>query len=164
MERAAVKVVNPAVMPFFFLQAADFIKNFADGCHNVKEEVILFSIMVAAGVPVEGGVIGVMRAEHEQGRQFTRAMQIAAEHWLKGNAVVIPSVVSNALGYVRLLRQHIDKENTMLFPLADQLIPYNKQIAMGDEFERIQREETLTGIHETYQALIETLEQEAAAF
>ena len=35
--------------------------------------------MVKAGFPRESGPIGVMLAEHEQGRQYTRAMRAAAE-------------------------------------------------------------------------------------
>ena len=56
------------VRPGFFLDAADFIKGFADGCHHKKEEGVLFEAMTAAGLPQQSGPIGVMLAEHEQGR------------------------------------------------------------------------------------------------
>ena len=35
------------VRPGFFLDAADFIKGFADGCHHKKEEGVLFEAMMA---------------------------------------------------------------------------------------------------------------------
>jgi hemerythrin-like domain-containing protein len=34
-----------AVRPEFFLSATDFIKGFADGCHHMKEEGVLFKRM-----------------------------------------------------------------------------------------------------------------------
>ncbi len=60
------------VRPGFFLDAADFIKGFADGCHHKKEEGVLFEAMAAAGLPKQTGPIAVMLTEHEQGRAFTR--------------------------------------------------------------------------------------------
>ena len=61
----------PAGQPFprrFFDEALDFFRNFADGCHHAKEENLLFPRMKERGVPENGGPIGVMLAEHEQGR------------------------------------------------------------------------------------------------
>src|SRR5512137_820018 len=101
MHLAATRLSHVEYMrPAFFINAALFIKNFADGCHHRKEEGVLFIAMNEAGVPSQGGPIAVMLAEHEQGRQFTRAMREAAEKWEKGDASAIPAVVHNANGYV----------------------------------------------------------------
>ncbi|MGE5602975.1 MAG: hemerythrin domain-containing protein, partial [Nitrososphaerales archaeon] len=44
LERAAVRLDNgEAVRPGFFVDAADFVKGFADGCHHKKEEGVLFT-------------------------------------------------------------------------------------------------------------------------
>ena len=46
----------------------EFFRVFADKCHHGKEEDLLFPEMEKAGVPKEMGPIGVMLAEHQQGR------------------------------------------------------------------------------------------------
>jgi hypothetical protein len=56
-----------------------FFRNFADRCHHSKEEDELFPKMVEHGIPKEGGPIGVMLMEHDQGRAFVRGMSEAAE-------------------------------------------------------------------------------------
>lgn len=147
--------------PAFFINAALFIKNFADGCHHRKEEGVLFVAMNESGVPVQGGPIGAMLADHEQGRLFTREMKDAAEKWEKGDLSAKPVVVHNALGYVALLRQHIHKEDAILFPMADRLIPPGRQEKVAAGFERIEHEETGEGVHEKYLALAEVLEKES---
>jgi len=53
------------IKPEFFLESADFIKGFADGCHHAKEEKVLFEAMIKAGVPRVGSPVGAMLAEHE---------------------------------------------------------------------------------------------------
>ena len=67
----------------------------------------------------------------------------------------------NALGYVGLLRQHIGKEDGVLFPLADQMIPPERQDSLTDRFETIEHEETGEGVHEKYLALADALGREA---
>jgi hemerythrin-like domain-containing protein len=164
LERAAVRLDNgEAVRPGFFIDAADFIKGFADGCHHKKEEGVLFTALIDAGMPKQVGPVAVMLGEHDQGRAYTRGMRAAAERLEAGETSARADVVKNALGYVDLLRQHIGKEDGVLFPMAAQMIPQGQQAGLVDRFETIEHEETGEGIHEKYLALANALEQEANA-
>jgi hemerythrin-like domain-containing protein len=150
-----------AMHPVFFVNAAIFIKDFADGYHHRKEEDILFVAMQKAGIPVQGGPIGVMLNEHEQGRVFTRAMMNAAQMWETGDLSARAVVVQNALGYVALLRQHINKENNILFPMADRIIPSDRQEKIVADFEHIDLYENGDDIHKKYLEIAEQLEKES---
>lgn len=149
------------VRPEFFLEAADFIKDFADGCHHAKEEGVLFPAMTASGLPQQGGPVGAMLMEHEQGRVYARGMRAAAEKLQAGDRSAVAEVLRNARGYAALLRQHILKEDRVLFPMAGQVIPAEKHDEIFEEFERIEEEETGEGVHEKYLAVAEKLEAEA---
>ena len=162
LERAAARMErDQTTRPGFFLDAADFIKGFADGCHHRKEEGVLFKTMAANGMPTQGGPIGVMLAEHEQGRAYTRAMRAAAERLAAGDASARREVIQNARGYAALLRQHIAKEDGILFSIADQVIPLTDQAQVAEDFEQVEHEETGEGVHEKYLNLAGALEQEA---
>ncbi len=163
MEVAVQRLEAAQLRPGFFVDAAEFIKGFADGCHHKKEEGVLFPAMLAHGVRDQGGPIGVMMAEHNQGRTFTIAMRKAAEALEAGDGSARAGVVQNAQGYIALLRQHIVKENTVLFPMADRVIPPTSQDQLAEDFERVEHEETGAGVHEKYLALAEALENEAQA-
>ena len=164
LESAAHKLgEDQPVRPGFFLDAADFIKGFADGCHHRKEEGVLFVAMQENGVAVEGGPLGVMLHEHEQGRAFTRGMREAAEQLQAGQPEARSEVVQNALKYAALLRQHIAKEDGVLFPMADRVIPAAQHDQVEQAFEHVEHEETGAGVHEKYLALAEKLEQEASS-
>jgi hemerythrin-like domain-containing protein len=164
LEKAAQRLsYGDPVRPAFFIDAADFIKGFADGCHHKKEEGVLFPAMVEGGLSYQFGPVAVMLAEHDEGRILTNAMRLAAQRLQGGDLTAQDQVVQNALGYVALLRQHIDKENNVLFSMADQVIPTNKQQKVNDDFDRIEHEETGEGIHEKYMALAEQLAKEMSA-
>lgn len=149
-----------SVRPEFFLDAADFIKGFADGCHHMKEEGVLFKSMESYGVPVEGGPIGMMLYEHEQGRKFTAGMRAAATQVQAGNTAGQEGLIENARGYAALLRQHILKEDRILFPMANRFIPAEQYDEVLEGFEHVEHEETGEGVHEKYLALAEKLERE----
>jgi len=164
LESSAIRLdKGQAIRPGFFLEAADFIQGFADGCHHMKEEGVLFKAMQESGVPSEGGPIGVMLYEHEQGRTFTRAMRAAAQRLAEGDMTVKQSIVDNALGYAALLRQHIMKEDRILFPMAGRVLPSDRQASILEGFEQVEHAETGEGVHEKYLALAEALEKEAAS-
>jgi hemerythrin-like domain-containing protein len=147
--------------PAFFINAALFIKNYADGCHHRKEEGLLFAAMNKSGNASAGGPIGMLLAEHEQGREFTHAMLEAAQNWEKGDLNARAYAAHNALGYVALLRQHIQKEDSLLFPLAEYAVPADEKEKLDAAFEQAGQEEAGTGIHEKYLALVEVLEKES---
>ncbi len=161
LEKAAQHLsYGDPVRPAFFLDAADFIKGFADGCHHKKEEGVLFPAMVDGGLSYQFGPVAVMLAEHDEGRVFTNAMRLAAQRLQDGDETAKDEVIQNAQEYVTLLRQHISKENNVLFSMADQVIPKNKHQKVNDDFDSIEHEETGEGIHEKYLALAERLEKE----
>lgn len=112
--------------------ALDFVRCFADERHHAKEEERLFPLMEGKGLPAHGPT-SVMRSEHEQGRNLVRRM----ETHLTGAGV--PGLdrdrfVECALGFVDLLRQHILKENHILFPMAESLMTDDERAALLDEF------------------------------
>lgn len=146
-----------AVRPGLFIEATDFSKGFTDGCHHKKEEGVLFPAMVNAGMPADSGPIGVMLAEHEQGRSLTRALRTAAERLENGDPSASQEVINYARGYSQLLRQHILKEDRILFPMAGQVLPPGEQDRVADGFEHVEHEETGEGVHEKYLALADKL-------
>lgn len=152
-----------AVRPGFFLEAADFIAGFADGCHHRKEEGVLFTAMIASGMPPQGGPIAVMLAEHEEGRRFTRGMRDGVKRWQGGDADGRRILASNARGYTALLRDHITKEDEVLFPMAAQLIDPSQEAQVLRDYERVTEAASCDLSTGRYRALAAALEEEAAA-
>jgi hemerythrin-like domain-containing protein len=135
----------------------DFFRTFADRCHHAKEEKLLFVRMEQRGMPVQGGPIAVMLQEHDEGRRRLAAVSDALPGAEEGDPAAIASVRSNLLAYVRLLRAHIDKEDHVLYPMADRLFSPADQDELGQAFERVEREEIGAGVHEKYHELAHTL-------
>ncbi|MBM3179848.1 MAG: hemerythrin [Chloroflexi bacterium] len=148
LETAANRLSAGQIVPMdFFFKAADFIKNFADGCHHKKEEGVLFVALEVNGMPRDMGPVGMIIGEHEEGRRLTRAMRESAERVQAGDTAALSQVIQNALDYAALLREHIQKEDHILFPMADHVIPVEQHQQLIADFNRIEHEDE---IHEKY--------------
>lgn len=156
----AVEVLESGyeISPQVFLDASEFISGFADGCHHRKEEGVLFKSMGLAGMPEDSGPIAVMLHEHAMGRNFNREMFAAAQKLAAGDASEKINIIENGRNYSRLLTQHIIKEDTILFPMADRVIPLSLHDQVYEDFEKVEKEETGEGVHEKYLALLEKME------
>jgi hemerythrin-like domain-containing protein len=144
----------------FFLEATDFIRNFADGCHHKKEEGILFKVMVENGMPLKGSPVAAMLHEHEMARAYTRALSAAAERMKAGDQTARPEVIYNARHYATLMRNHIGMEDQVVFPLANNMIPKEQQEDILLAFEHAEQEEKGRTLRDKYLAVIEVLEKE----
>lgn len=148
------------VRPEFFLAATDFMRGFADGCHHAKEEDVLFRRMEEHGITTQGCPLGVMLAEHEAGRQYTRALRSAAEAIKAGDPSGRQRAIMSSRSYINLLRLHIYKEDNILFPMADHVIPAEQHPLVWEGFEHVEKFETGEDVHEKYLALAKALEEE----
>ncbi len=160
LEEAADRLDSGNVVnPEFFLDAANFIEGFADKCHHAKEEDILFVAMTARGMPQDSGPVAVMLHEHDEGRRYTAAFRSAAAKMKEGDESAIADVVRNAFDCVNLLREHIMKEDGVLFPMAEQVISADAMQRVGDDFQRVIAEDAKNGVPAKYQMLAEKLSQ-----
>ncbi len=145
----------------FFEQALDFLRNFADGCHHAKEEDELFPILQSAGIPREGGPIGCMVHEHEQGRALLGRLAASLDAAAQGDRRAEESVRRATTDYIALLRQHIFKEDNVLFAMADDVLGAEEQQLMIRAFNRGEKSNGCAGKHERYLALADELAKQS---
>src|SRR3989338_5578833 len=102
----------------FLTEIIDFIRNYADRFHHDKEEEILFREMCKGDVAgkLHCNAISQMVYEHDLGREFVKNMLEAIDKDNKNK------LIENAKGYVDLIREHIYKEDNILYPMADDAI------------------------------------------
>jgi len=106
----------------YFEEALDFFRDEADHRHHAKEENLLFPRMQTRGVPNAGGPIGVMLAEHDEGRRYLQAVRGNLAAAAEGSDAALIAVLQNASAYIEMLRAHIYKEDNILFRMAKMVL------------------------------------------
>ena len=132
-------------------KALEVVRTFADRCHHGKEEERLFPMLVARGMSTHVGPIAVMLDDHRAGREYVRHMVEACA------AADAARFVPAALGYVGLLRDHIAKEDGVLFPMAETMLDEAARAALLESFRTFEREDLGEGTHERMLALANEL-------
>jgi len=102
----------------------------------------------------------VMLAEHMEGRRLAQGIRQATERFQAGDIRMRELLIQNAQAYISLLRQHIIKEDKVLFPMADKVIPVASHEKILSSFEQFDHEASGEGMHEKYFGLAERLEKE----
>jgi len=138
-------------------KAIDFFRSFADRCHHAKEENQLFPMMESRGFSPDAGPTAVMRAEHVQGREWIAAMEQAVPKAAEGDAAARTSWMRAARLYSAMLREHIQKEDQCLFPMADRALLPSDMADLERQFETVERVEIGPGVHERYLRLADEL-------
>jgi len=113
------------------------IRNYADGFHHAKEERILFPFLSEKGFSQQQGPVAVMLADHIRGRHYTKGMADSIALCKQGDASALGQVFLNMTGYVSLLRNHIAKENNILFRMADQVLTIENHSGLLKEYSHV---------------------------
>jgi hemerythrin-like domain-containing protein len=129
----------------------NFLREFADGSHHVKEQAILFPALMHADMPLDAGLLHAMNYEHERGRTLTAAMQDAL------NRNRMDGFVTLADRYIELLTNHIEKEESVLFTAADETLSDEEDERVAADFGHFDAvifgSQTRHRLHQTIQLL-----------
>ncbi len=118
----------------FYRSAVDFIRNYADKFHHAKEEDILFAELNKDSANLHCNPTQQMLYEHDLGRQFVKELQTGLDQDDPAKAL------AGAKGYANLLKDHIFKEDNILYPMADEALSDKIKDEMLEKFEKIGKE------------------------
>jgi hemerythrin-like domain-containing protein len=91
--------------------------------HVRKEEEVLFPALEAS-LPRDLGPLAVLRGEHEDLRQLCQRLRAAGELRARGSQdpAVTDKIQHFGGGVIQVLRDHIYKEDRVLFPMASRFL------------------------------------------
>jgi len=138
-------------------QYAEFFRGFADAYHHGKEEDILFQRMIERGFSTESGPLAVMLHEHTQGRARVAVLREVGLTEGAAEAGERRAVLDAAAEFIPLLRQHIAKEDRILYPMALRVLTGPELDQMESAFEDFEKRLNADGAEERLRALASRL-------
>jgi hemerythrin-like domain-containing protein len=135
----------------------EFFKGFADACHHGKEEDILFQRMIERGFPEDSGPLAVMYHEHNEGRARVRILRNAGLDEGPIGDEERGALLTAATEFIPLLRQHIIKEDRILYPMALRALTGPELDQMETAFEEFEKRMAAEGTEDRFRAVAERL-------
>jgi hemerythrin-like domain-containing protein len=137
LEGVCVRIESGNKVPVAtLLEIVDFITTFADRYHHRKEERHLFPALERRGIAREGGPLGVMEYEHQIERDLIADLEQAIDLYQEGEVDAVERFVDAARAYLRLLVGHIEKEDSILFRIGDEVLDDAEKAALVVSFKQ----------------------------
>ena len=118
----------------------EFLREFVDGCHQVKEEQQLFPALEARGVPGDSGLVSELVREHEEARRCVAIITVAMSEAIGEDPGAESDFAQYGREYVALLRRHIEKEDSQLWPLVARSLSDEDDARLSQAFAEIEEE------------------------
>ncbi|MDP1695647.1 MAG: hemerythrin domain-containing protein [archaeon] len=136
LESEIGQLKNKDINIIFFKKVIDFIRNYADKFHHAKEEDILFKEFnkYAEKECIHCNPLEQMLFEHEEGRKNIKIMESGLNEKNKN------MLIDGATKYIQLIREHIFKEDNILYPMTDDLLSDSIKNKMLKNFKEIEKE------------------------
>ncbi len=150
-------------VPLKLQRAVDFLLQFGDKMHNTKEERFLFPLMEEKGIPVEGGPIAVMLAEHQAERELLGRMQLAMSDFGNISDDEIKNFVHDGLEYLDVRANHIWKENDVLYAMGRKVLSDGDNKSLIESFRGIDLDTYGPRADELFEKMLAEAEQGQAA-
>ena len=133
LESEIGKLNNKNINALFFRKVIDFIRNYADKFHHAKEEDILFKEFnkCAEEGRVHCNPVEQMLVEHDEGRRCVKMMELGLDENNK------EELIKGSGGYINLIREHILKEDNILYPMIEETLGDKTKKSIIAQFNKI---------------------------
>jgi hemerythrin-like domain-containing protein len=119
-------------------RAAEIIRSFIEDYHEKLEEDFLFPRFARAKKLVD--LVGVLRDQHQAGRQLTdKTLRLATLSSIR-NPGERGRLASSLRAFIRMYGPHEAREDTVLFPALRAIVTAHEYGALGEEFEKKEHE------------------------
>jgi hemerythrin-like domain-containing protein len=135
-------------------QVIQFLREFADRTHHLKEEQILFPAIESTTFFPGCGLV----SEHQLGRERVSGMADGVERSSRGDAEGVIVFLRQARSLIAMLRAHIAKEDDCLAGVVHRSFSGEAAERLTREFDEMERREMGERTFERFAAIVEALE------
>lgn len=138
-----------------------FARTYADKHHHGKEEQILFKEMVAhLGAIGNNLITHGMLVEHDLGRLFVSELETALEDYTTNPSTKVKlDIIANAIGYIKLLKRHIDKENEVVYTYAEKNLSSELLADINERTDVFEKQAEKDGVQTLCYGILDRLEK-----
>ena len=133
MDREMTRVRSGAQLrQEFWLRVAEFVQDFVNGRHHVKEEELLLPYMLGCGRSEDVPPVAGMKHEHVEGRVIVQCLRDAVQ---QSNT---EQILDACRAYIDLLREHMESEESTVFQMARGMLGADQVRRLDADFARIE--------------------------
>jgi hemerythrin-like domain-containing protein len=143
---AKIRKGNKKVDPRVFHAMLYYLDTFSERAHHPKEDLFLFKALRSRGAGAEA-LITELEKEHAGGENALRRLAQALNRYEEGGDKEFPGFQRAVERFVGSYRDHMRKEEELLFPLAEELLKEADWAVIDQAF--AENRDSLSGMRDT---------------
>lgn len=156
LDRELGRLEEKHAEPVKLIHLLNFLLEFGDNIHNVKEENHLFPIMVERGIP-QTPMIKKMLLDHEVERELIAGILPKIEQLANEPSSQLKILVERLHKYIANRKEHIGKENQNIYPQAREVITEEDQEKIQFAFSKIDEKNGHENVIQYYSRILQNI-------
>lgn len=145
------------VEPGDVLKVVTYLDEFVLRGHLTKEERFLYPQIAQTGLPDDSGPLAVMVAEHQMAANFLGGLRDSLARYTPGDEDSKRLVGEYARNYALLLAQHMEEEEQLIYPMAEQRLKPETKRSLEQSFANHEYQLMGPSGHERYHSMAHEL-------
>jgi len=158
MSKIALKIKSKDVFyPTDVEEIIDYLIIIIDKSHHGKEDEVFYPELISSGIPKETAPLSIINYEHTLAHRYLKDISSCVVNCKIGNDFSGELLADSLTNYVVVIKNHIQREEEIIFPIANEVLSSEKQNEISQRFEDIEQKNISLSFFDRFNKLLKKL-------
>ena len=158
MSNIALKIKSKDVFyPNDVEEIINYLIVLIDKSHQGKEDEVFYPELISSGIPKETAPLSIINYEHTLSKRYLNDISSCVVNCKIGNDFSGELLADSLTNYVVVIKNHIQREEEIVFPIANEVLSDEKQNEISQRFEDIEKKNISHSFLERFNRLVNKL-------
>ena len=135
----------------------DYLIIILDKSHQDKEDEVFYPELIMSGVPNDKAPLSIVNYEHTLAKHYLNEISSCVVNCKIGNDFSGDLLADSLTNYVIVIQNHIQREEEIVFPMANEVLSEEKQNEISQKFEDIEQKNKTHNFTDHFKNLLNKL-------
>jgi len=155
MSKIALKIKSKDVFyPNDVEEVVKYLINIIENSHHGKEDDVFYPELISSGIPKETAPLSIINYEHLISVNYLKDISSCVVNCKIGNDFSGELLADSLTNYVIAIKNHIQREEEIVFPIANEVFSIEKQNEILQRFEVIEQKYISNSFNDQFDELL----------
>jgi len=155
MSKIALKIKSKDVFyPNDVEEVVKYLINIIENSHHGKEDDVFYPELISSGIPKETAPLSIVNYEHLISVNYLKDISSCVVNCKIGNDFSGELLADSLTNYVIAIKNHIQREEEIVFPIANEVFSIEKQNEILQRFEVIEQKYISNSFNDQFDKLL----------
>ena len=158
MSKIALKIkLNDVFYPNDVEEIVNYLLIIIENSHHGKEDDVFYPELISSGIAKDTAPLSIINYEHTISKSYLKDISSCVVNCKIGNDFSGELLADSLTNYVVVIKNHIQREEEVIFPIANEVLSAEKQYEISQRFEDIEQKYFSKSLNDQYTTLLNKL-------